>query len=53
MKDLPVILEDASNVIFSKSLCNRFTLILGKGNAGMVIIDANTTIKVACICTPR
>lgn len=45
-----MILKNACNVIFSKRFCNLLPLFLGQGNTAVVVIDADTTVKVASIC---
>jgi hypothetical protein len=44
-----MVLEYACDVILAKSFRNCFAFILREGNAGMVIIDADTAVKVARI----
>ena len=46
-----MVLQDASNVIFPKSLCNLLSLFLGQRNASVVVVDAQFSIKVACVYT--
>jgi len=45
----PVILENAGNIVLAQCLGNLSALLLGQGNATVVLIETNTSIKIASI----